>query len=604
MSLGTCPHTLWKSARFIFGLSFLLFISACRPPAVTTTSQVTVQTGGVSNTIGDVTAVTTIYPQPRIEGCFATGPLPQATPTPPPSQLGWSAYGSSPQPGQCKFGDVLVGYTYQVDYSSAQCNNIGVGTLRTWVTPDAHGNTPPVTVCTVPDSILTRLDTHFARTGQLPPTVTFITPGLTSTYGFPRLLVYDSGGNMVGKSTAVSVATDGSNATFPFPRTSSGTNLTSGMYMFAVQNFGANGSYKIPDATHFTVGQDSSMNSPYGVDAINITVETVSCSEIRCFNSTRALTQPLVTLYNTNQLSYGGSSIAVGSRPVMVKAFRNAEVVTSDDTFTSTATGPSLALVVNQGSDNVSVVDLNRLAVTNTVAVGSQPIALAIKPDETKAYVANYGSGSITEVDLATFQAGRTIQLGNAPMSMAIDPAGIAVWVGGQGYLSKVDLSSFTVISSVAVNGAVTSLAASTKQNELVFSVIGNTSASSSQTYSAGNASTSTYSVTELSLSTMTATGSYNPASSGSYATYSMNGTLPNPAANPGATQISQQWNNGMGISATPTGFVIYDLTNHAEIMRGTTSTPIRGIASDPKNWFVYLTLPDSNDLITIPLPH
>jgi YVTN family beta-propeller protein len=263
-----------------------------------------------------------------------------------------------------------------------------------------------------------------------------------------------------------------------------------------------------------------------------------------------------------------------------------------------------LALVVNQGSNSVSVVDLNQGIVTNTVAVGTQPMALAIKPDETKAYVANYGSGSVTEIDLSTFTATRTLQVGLNPMSLAMDPGGAALWVGGQGFAAKVDLSSFSIISNMTVNGAVTSLASSVQLNELVGSVVGNTSASSTTSYSVDTAATSTYAVLELNLNTMAAAGSYNQGSASAFANYTLNGTLPNAAATPGATQISQQWNNGMGISATPTGFVIYDLTNHAEIMRGTTPTPIRGIASDPKNWNVYLTLPDSNDLITIPLPH
>ena len=48
-----------------------------------------------------------------------------------------------------------------------------------------------------------------------------------------------------------------------------------------------------------------------------------------------------------------------------------------------------------------------------------------------------------------------------------------------------------------------------------------------------------------------------------------MNATLPSASAGSGATAVSAQWGNGMSASATPTGFVIYDLVNHTEIMRG-----------------------------------
>jgi hypothetical protein len=57
-----------------------------------------------------------------------------------------------------------------------------------------------------------------------------------------------------------------------------------------------------------------------------------------------------------------------------------------------------------------------------------------------------------------------------------------------------------------------------------------------------------------------------------------------------------------MGASATPTGFVIYDLITHQQIMTGNTPTPVRGIASDPDCMFAYFTLPDSNEYIAVPL--
>ena len=59
-----------------------------------------------------------------------------------------------------------------------------------------------------------------------------------------------------------------------------------------------------------------------------------------------------------------------------------------------------------------------------------------------------------------------------------------------------------------------------------------------------------------------------------------------------------------MGASSTPTGFVIYDLVTHQQIMKGTTSTPVRGIAADPDCMFAYVTLPDSNEYLAVPLEY
>jgi hypothetical protein len=81
-----------------------------------------------------------------------------------------------------------------------------------------------------------------------------------------------------------------------------------------------------------------------------------------------------------------------------------------------------------------------------------------------------------------------------------------------------------------------------------------------------------------------------------------MKGTLPSAAVLPQATTISTKFSNGMGASSTPTGFVIYDLEGHQQLMTGTTPTPVRGIAADPNCMFAYFTLPDSNEYIAVPL--
>jgi hypothetical protein len=57
-----------------------------------------------------------------------------------------------------------------------------------------------------------------------------------------------------------------------------------------------------------------------------------------------------------------------------------------------------------------------------------------------------------------------------------------------------------------------------------------------------------------------------------------------------------------MAASATPTGFVVYDLEGHTTLMTGATPTPVRGIAADPNCMFAYFTVPDSNEYIAVPL--
>jgi YVTN family beta-propeller protein len=227
-----------------------------------------------------------------------------------------------------------------------------------------------------------------------------------------------------------------------------------------------------------------------------------------------------------------------------------------------------------------------------------------LKSDGTRAYVANYGSGTVAEIDLTTQTSGRTISVGSNPQSLTMDPAGNAVWVAGQSYIKKIDLTTFTVTATQSVAGTVTSVATSNQQNTLVYSLVNDGAFFATSGGSQSGQSSSTYTVQELHLGDLTNGVSYGASLAVPYSTYTMNGTLPNSTLAPGATQVSAQWANGMAASATPTGFVIYDVVNHVELMRGTTATPVRGIASDPNNWVVYLTTPDSNSYITVPLPH
>lgn len=221
-------------------------------------------------------------------------------------------------------------------------------------------------------------------------------------------------------------------------------------------------------------------------------------------------------------------------------------------------------------------------------------MAIALNSAATMAYVANYGSGTLSEIDLSTSAVSRTATGLGGALSVAMDPSGSYVWVGGTNYLYKVSLSTFAVVSSVSVSGSVTSLAASNTQNELVYTLVQNCCTASS-----------TYAANELLLSNLSMPGTYAHAAATPFAPYTMSGTLPSAAVLPQASSVvSARFSNGMGASATPTGFVIYDLISHAQIMAGATPTPVRGIASDPNSMFAYFTLPDSNEYIAVPLEY
>lgn len=356
------------------------------------------------------------------------------------------------------------------------------------------------------------------------------------------------------------------------------------------------------DSSYLAVGGITALSSAFGADAGDITVNSWSCTPgtrgQKCVagsthsSSVRTPT-PIFTQYYANEASYNGHTFAVGSEPVAVREYGSSTVINPDLYYDQVTTiQPANAIVANMGSANVSLLDLVGKTVLATVAVGSQPIALTVNSAGSMAYVANYGSGTLSEVDLSTHSVSRTATVGTGPMSVAMDPSGSYVWVGGTNYLDQVSLSSFAVVASVPVSGSVTSLAASNAQNELVYTLVQNCCSASS-----------TYAANELLLSNLSTPGTYAHAEASPYAAYTMNGTLPTAAALPQATSVvSARFSNGMAASATPTGFVIYDVISHQQLMTGNTPTPVRGIASDPDCMYAYFTLPDSNEYIVVPL--
>lgn len=386
----------------------------------------------------------------------------------------------------------------------------------------------------------------------------------------------------------------GVSATFPFPTQANGSPLAEGFYALVNTNVESSGTLVFSNASYLAVGGTTTIAGAFGVDAVDIVTSRTVCNAHGCTTSgTTTGAAPILTQYYADQVvSYTGALIPVGSEPVAVKSWGTYDgEVTKGDIHYLTV-GPANAIVANSGSSSVSIVSFSTNTDVKNITVGAQPMAVTLNSANTYAYVASYGNGTLAEVDLSTEEVTRTASGLNGALSVAMDPSGSYVWVGGTNNLYKVSLSSFAVVATVPVNGSVTSLAASNAQNELVYTLVENCCTSSS-----------TYVANELQLSNLSKPGAYAQADASPFAPYTMNGTLPSAAALPQATTVvSARFSNGMGASATPTGFVIYDLVSHQQIMAGTTPTPVRGIASDPDSMFAYFTLPDSNEYISVPL--
>lgn len=439
--------------------------------------------------------------------------------------------------------------------------------------------------------------TNFVLSGGTPSTITSY-GNFSTAYGDPQLRVYVGGGapGLVSTVSASSVVS-GANATFPFPKQSNGSALGEGFYSLVNTNIASTGNPVWADTSYLAVGGQTSVSSAFGIDAGDITTTYRVCIVInnRPFCSTSGPTYavvPIVTQYYSGAVAYQGHTIAVGSEPVAVKLYSAYSTIKTQGSVTTTTISPAKAVVVNSGSNSVSILNLQSYTTSANIAVGSQPMAVALNSAGTYAYVPGYADGSLYEIDLATQSVSRILKIAPGLLSVAVDPNGADVWVGGNSAMYEVSLSTFSVVSSVSVSGTVTSLAASNAQNELVYTAVQNCCSASSS-----------YAASELLLSNRSTPGTYAHASAQPYAAYTMNGTLPSAAVLPQATAVvSTRFSNGMAASSTPTGFVIYDVVSHKQIMTGNTPTPVRGIASDPQCKFAYFTLPDSNEYISVPL--
>ncbi len=274
---------------------------------------------------------------------------------------------------------------------------------------------------------------------NLPSTLTVYVAGFTTSGGMPQLQTYSPQLALLSTSSAISVASDGSSATFNFPTDAGGNPLPTGHYAFTVANQTSSGVFSIFGLSFFSIGSNNTtQTTPYGVDLTDVTISGQSCylndaQGVVCSPFGPGTTPAyLITLSSTGQVNFSqnGTAVNVGSQPTAVKAYGSTTVETTLDAYGGyqDTQEPPNAIVTNYGSNTVSILDLVNNAVLNTISVGTQPIAVALNnsnpANATKAYVANY-----------------------------------------------VSLSSFSAVQTFSVSGQVTSIAASSGQNALVYTV-------------------------------------------------------------------------------------------------------------------------------------
>jgi YVTN family beta-propeller protein len=298
--------------------------------------------------------------------------------------------------------------------------------------------------------------------------------------------------------------------------------------------------------------------------------------------------------------------VAVGANPTAVATYTAGAIINTTDNsngYTTTVISGSLrAIVANSGSNTVTILNTVTAAPVATVTVGNNPVALAVSSDGTTGYVANYADSTVTQINLSTNTPTTTISVGGKPTSVALTSGG-TLWAGGAGFLTQVNASNMSVVGTETVpSRGIHALSFSDQIGQLVVQSNDTTGAVyQDEMDPAAFVAGGTYAA--IASRTISALGTYTVRSQNLKAftsTLSTSSVLPITLPGAGPLVVQDGW---LVVAATPTGFTITDISGHQVLISQATASPIAAIAVDPNLNIAYLTEPDSNTILTVPLP-
>jgi len=427
----------------------------------------------------------------------------------------------------------------------------------------------------------------------------------------PHLIVYSRGGEDVFEEDAISVDPNGASATFQFP-----SGLDPDIYGLSVANVDSSYQYEYNTFNFLSIAGTQSFSSPVGVAAVYTSTTYTDyqgydidgdCEGYSYYNTwTTDSHYPIVTQYGSGTVTVGAASIPVGSNPTAIAVYGSGTSYDSwDDTRcnggSSYSTFPSSAIVANSGSGTVSILDLNANSVVSTISTGTNPVAIVLSPDQAYAYVANYGSNTVSKIDLNSNSLVGTLSV-SAPTSLGFHSDG-TLWIGSGGSIVRADAGSMTALGSTGTGGyTVLGLSQATMNNNLVALVsdaggnlfeheVDSSALANSQSYSPYRAAA---------VSTL---GTYSIGGSNVRAYSSTLAGSPNPLQLASGALADTQSGGWLAVVPTTVGFVVTDTADHADLFAGTTPGPVTSISVDSMDHVAYIAVPDSNELLSVPLP-
>jgi YVTN family beta-propeller protein len=223
------------------------------------------------------------------------------------------------------------------------------------------------------------------------------------------------------------------------------------------------------------------------------------------------------------------------------------------------------------------------------------------------AYIANYADGTISEVNLSTLAVTRTLAVMTHPASVAFDSSG-NLWVGGQGSVDNVNISSWTITSSTAVDGTVNGMSYDAGSGVLLQTILQNGSSIAPSDGATANALVNYSNSSQVSYTTQNTFNTSTGASTispyfGDNASYNLSSAayyLAFPAQTAFTPPIYSSSNGDITATVSGTNFIVSVVSSGAILIQGSLPYPARGVALVSN--MVYFTMPDTNSLISLPI--
>jgi len=121
-------------------------------------------------------------------------------------------------------------------------------------------------------------------------------------------------------------------------------------------------------------------------------------------------------------------------------------------------TGLNLVIVGGSHDNTISIIDLNNYQIISTIPVGKEPEGIAVNPDPESssghiALVANHKDNAVSVIDLLSYTTITTIPVGKEPKDVAIVPdLNLALVVNEKDYnISVIDLDAYQVTGTIPV---------------------------------------------------------------------------------------------------------------------------------------------------------